>query len=404
MQALVLTQHVCTLPADSLVILHSMGSSHSKKRSAAASSRSWFSLLADVEIQSVMRCLALKDLLAFARCSTQLLAAASSDFACANALLTTFTPQENLDSISGRVLDHCPLSVMWLKDPRRAHLLQVSGCTADIDRIRAGRIVRFDASSVRAIPPEEWIAVLQCPAMQSVRCLIMHKSHFSSIVTEEIVNLLSTLQHLHTLHIAANPGDPDRFVSLPAFPALTDLSISDNNAAGVSCLSYVTECSRLRKLSVYSPALYSDIWNGFWSSPSHMRDLEELRIESYEAQEVGTTSLDYSLLRGTKLKRLGLKECRHIDFLLPHLPSISGLELVEIEPCFLPRHKRSHQAPSLDVLRSLLRSAPTLIVRLVIQEGAQRHAKEFAEVVDEFVGRFQISTNNWDASAAGGGD
>src|SRR4051812_25702366 len=99
-----------------------MGPSHSKQRVRA---RRWFSLLAEVEIQSVMRCLGLKDLLCFARCSQQLLTAAASDFACANTLLHTVTPQANLDSIRGRVLGHCPLAVQWLNDARRE-------CTSDV--------------------------------------------------------------------------------------------------------------------------------------------------------------------------------------------------------------------------------------------------------------------------------
>ena len=197
----------------------------------------------------------------------------------------------------------------------------------------------------------------------------------------------------HTATDRLNPGDTNRLAPLLTFPALTELAISDGNAAGhahESVLPYVSPWS-LTLYSLRSTALLGMI-SGARSLP--MRNLEAIRIDSYAAQDAATMGFNDGLLGDHSLTPRVSGSVVTATFLSPHLSSSACLEPLEIGPRDSPS---AHSQPP--IVLAGCAAEPCCDQRRSCEcdsacrkKAVQWRAHSWSELVRDLSGRLEITS------------
>jgi hypothetical protein len=257
-------------------------SEHTASISAAAPYRSGLCRLATVELQLCMQGLDAVSLMILARCCRHLHAVADTPFAWRYTHCTLRLKSSDMELAASTpgfatscVARHSPfLGLLWQQGDQPAPILgspdsddseDWSANSSHLSAILPTEIPIVDslrglraldsrarrvgtASLIKLFSNSQW-------SMQ-LRTIHIGMAWIDTMITSEVMQLLSALPHLSNLWLCHNESkfslaDPDLLAFLPSFPALTQFRWHDIvRADRRSLLEGITQCSKLKRLEL----------------------------------------------------------------------------------------------------------------------------------------------------------
>ena len=315
-----------------------------------------------VELQLVLQFLDTDNKLKAARCSRQLLHAASDPFAWRSAppFFVTVRSAADVQRVCASLVHFAPVHLHCIG-------LESLDCVAAVPHLVGLELVKALECSAADLPQ-----LLQHPNLTRLQTMRLD-IHVAGLLTLDTMVLIACLPRLHTLDMTVPFGwvGTARLLPLPA-ASLTDFTLRRAAFAKIEppLLAAIGGLASLHKLSLHRLFISAGNCVALCSAPA-MRQLRHLELVELFFIRVGPAPdadeyrAAFSALE--QLQSLALEKAWGINAPLPHLHLAPSLRLLSIR-CEPNRHDILDAAsiPGRDGLSALLASAPQLEVRLLL--------------------------------------